>query len=189
MRSTISLVLFVVSFSLIACSGEDHDRDARQTENPEDAAATYETPAEFRQQVSSVLDGYFELKDALVESDTEKAASHAQIFHERLEDVSEGGLSDEARSIWTNHSETLAENSNLITGSTDIEEQREAFDPLSMALIQSVEAFGPFDNAVYQQTCPMFGDGSADWLSTSEEIENPYFGKEMLNCGEVVRNY
>jgi Cu(I)/Ag(I) efflux system membrane fusion protein len=26
----------------------------------------------------------------------------------------------------------------------------------------------------------------ADWLSLEKEISNPYFGKSMINCGEVT---
>ena len=29
------------------------------------------------------------------------------------------------------------------------------------------------------------GDKGAYWLSSIEEIENPYFGDEMLKCGET----
>ena len=29
------------------------------------------------------------------------------------------------------------------------------------------------------------GDKGAYWLSDIEEIENPYFGDEMLKCGET----
>lgn len=154
-----------------------------ETDNP-----AYETPAEFRQQASSLVESYLDLKDAMVESDAKKAAFFSQAFQESLNEVAGDNLSAEADSIWSYYNETLIEKSVLITNTTDIEEQRIAFDPLSMALIQSMEAFGPFDNAVYQQSCPMFGNGSAHWLSGSDEIENPYFGDKMLNCGEVVRS-
>jgi Cu(I)/Ag(I) efflux system membrane fusion protein len=39
---------------------------------------------------------------------------------------------------------------------------------------------------VYHQYCPMaFNDKGAYWLSNEAEIKNPYFGKKMLECGEV----
>ena len=38
----------------------------------------------------------------------------------------------------------------------------------------------------YRQFCPMaFDFKGAFWLSDSEEILNPYFGEEMLTCGNV----
>jgi len=37
---------------------------------------------------------------------------------------------------------------------------------------------------IYEQQCPMaFGNKGATWLSLEQEIKNPYFGSEMLNCG------
>jgi hypothetical protein len=49
-----------------------------------------------------------------------------------------------------------------------------------------VKAYGPFDNTIFRQTCPMVRGGSADWLSREERIMNPYHGSRMLNCGSVV---
>ena len=39
---------------------------------------------------------------------------------------------------------------------------------------------------VYYQFCPMaFNEKGAFWLSTTKEISNPYFGDQMLTCGEI----
>ncbi len=36
--------------------------------------------------------------------------------------------------------------------------------------------------------CPMADDGKgATWVQKDGEIENPYFGSEMLKCGEVTK--
>jgi Cu(I)/Ag(I) efflux system membrane fusion protein len=40
---------------------------------------------------------------------------------------------------------------------------------------------------VYQEYCPMaFNEKGAHWLSDDSDIKNPYFGKKMLECGEVT---
>ena len=40
---------------------------------------------------------------------------------------------------------------------------------------------------IYRQYCPMaFNDKGAYWLSDETDIKNPYFGKKMLECGEVT---
>ena len=183
------LALSFISLALIGCSGDDHDHSASNTETADVQASVYETSAAFREQLNDALLSYFELKDALVESDAEQASVRARAFQESLNEVDHSNLSNEALTIWETNRETMDEETSRIAGLSDVEEQREAFDPLSMALIQSVEAFGPFENAVYQQTCPMVGDGSADWLSSSEEIMNPYHGDRMLNCGGIVRTF
>jgi Cu(I)/Ag(I) efflux system membrane fusion protein len=34
--------------------------------------------------------------------------------------------------------------------------------------------------------CPMANNNKgADWLSASSEVQNPYYGSAMLNCGEL----
>jgi hypothetical protein len=30
-------------------------------------------------------------------------------------------------------------------------------------------------------------DGGSAWLSMEEDIKNPYYGSQMLNCGKVQR--
>ncbi len=68
-----------------------------------------------------------------------------------------------------------------------IKEQREAFKKLSEAVIEltgrltTSKAVG---EKVFVLHCPM---AKADWLQNSERVANPYYGSEMLECGEVTR--
>ena len=40
--------------------------------------------------------------------------------------------------------------------------------------------------SMFVQYCPMANDGDGGyWLASETEIRNPYYGDEMLNCGEV----
>ncbi|HAH49942.1 MAG TPA: hypothetical protein DCL80_01175, partial [Balneola sp.] len=44
------------------------------------------------------------------------------------------------------------------------------------------------DNKLYVQFCPMANDKSgAKWLSTKEEILNPYYGSMMIKCGTTLK--
>ena len=36
--------------------------------------------------------------------------------------------------------------------------------------------------------CPMVPGGGGDWMQPGGELANPYWGDEMLRCGEVVRD-
>ncbi|MFO7525403.1 MAG: hypothetical protein R6W68_08115, partial [Ignavibacteriaceae bacterium] len=75
-----------------------------------------------------------------------------------------------------------------ISKAKDLEEQRIHFKKLSDVIIETADNFGLKINMVYVQFCPMaFDDKGAYWLSESEEIFNPYFGDEMLTCGEVTK--
>lgn len=188
MKHSIQLALLVMSFLFISCTGEDQKQEAAPAQLSEARDALYMTSADFKKQMNVALNDYFELKDALVESDAANASAQARELLGSLKDIIDEDLAEEAGSIWEEHRKTLVKDSEHIAGLDDVEEQRETFISLSRALIHIMDAFGPFQDAVYQQTCPMAGDGSASWLSTSEDIENPYFGDKMLNCGEVVRS-
>lgn len=66
-------------------------------------------------------------------------------------------------------------------------EQRARFRKLSEAVIALAEAMPPTSAVaarLYVVHCPMV---PADWIQAGEEIRNPYYGSEMLACGEVAR--
>jgi Cu(I)/Ag(I) efflux system membrane fusion protein len=35
--------------------------------------------------------------------------------------------------------------------------------------------------------CPMVPGGGGDWLQPDDQLLNPYFGSQMLRCGEKVQ--
>ena len=40
---------------------------------------------------------------------------------------------------------------------------------------------------MYIQRCPMANNNKgATWLSKNKDIKNPYFGEQMLGCGETI---
>lgn len=72
-----------------------------------------------------------------------------------------------------------------IVEAPSVEKQRAHFATLSNALINLIENAG-VEGTVYVDYCPMaLNNKGAYWLSTDQEIRNPYFGAEMLTCGEV----
>lgn len=65
---------------------------------------------------------------------------------------------------------------------------RVQFKPLSKLMIDFATAFGPFEQPVFVQHCPMADQNKgADWLSVQKNIRNPYFGDAMLTCGSTIR--
>ncbi len=61
------------------------------------------------------------------------------------------------------------------------------FETLSNAMIAAAKANpSAFDQSLKVMHCPMvYPDRGADWLQSSEPLQNPYFGAMMLKCGEV----
>ncbi len=85
--------------------------------------------------------------------------------------------------------DTIEAESKTIASTTDesCERQRLAFGPLSSALFGLLEKVDLKHGGVYRAYCPMaFNDKGAHWLTEENEIKNPYFGKKMMECGEVT---
>ena len=73
-----------------------------------------------------------------------------------------------------------------IDKSSDIEETRMELAPVSEAVYALAKAYHPSEEKLYYQFCPMARNGEgANWLSSTEEIINPYMGQRMLKCGRT----
>lgn len=153
-------------------------------------AKTMETPQAFREQITAVAHAYFEVKNALVNDDAETAQKSAEKVSAAIEKVDMSLLEGNAHHHWMALQKQLEEASVMISETTDIEKQRDHFNLLSEAMLETTESFGLEIDKTYRQFCPMaFDDEGAFWLSESEEILNPYFGDMMLRCGEVKETY
>lgn len=123
---------------------------------------------------------YFDLKDALVETNFERSKSEVDELSSSLRKYEEKGMMEPG--FWTNIEKELA----LLSSAEDIESLRKHFKPFSRELIALVKK-GKLDQAtIYVQFCPMADNHKgAFWMSLQEEIRNPYFGDKMLICGVV----
>lgn len=147
---------------------------------------TENTPSIFKEQLFGFASSYLMLKDALVSTDSEAAKTTVNQVLAELDRVDMSLLEDDAHNYWMEQQSAIKTHAEKLAGSDDIEEQRKQFDFLSQALIKSVKVFGIGEATLYVQHCPMANDNKgADWLSSEEEIRNPYFGDMMLTCGLV----
>ena len=150
---------------------------------------TLEVPTSFREGFEQVLALYFDLKNHLVKSDAKAAANAAASMHQAYKEINEEGLAEKDRQLWEELSGPLSHHVHLIAETTNLDQQRESFQPLSDQLILLVEKVGTH-GPVYKQYCPMADqDRGAYWLSKEKEVFNPYFGEAMLKCGEVQESY
>ncbi|MEJ7675817.1 MAG: hypothetical protein WKF59_24700 [Chitinophagaceae bacterium] len=88
----------------------------------------------------------------------------------------------------------IKSNADAILKETDITEMRQDFRMVSENLFPLLKTIHYEGVKLYWQNCPMaFGEGKdASWISSTEEIINPYLGKNhpefkgsMLHCGEI----
>ncbi|MCH8559035.1 MAG: DUF3347 domain-containing protein [Balneolia bacterium] len=185
---SLSIITLLVLF-LTACGGETQEPETIATADPVAAeeAPAFESGEEFKAQLETALDSYFQLSAALVETSSSTAAEIAPVLISSMQAVVSEDLDDDARAFYSEAFETITIRANTISQLTDVEEQRYHFEYLSESMIDLVEAFGPLSYTVYVQRCPMVRDGSADWLSRESGILNPYHGDRMLRCGSIVR--
>jgi Cu(I)/Ag(I) efflux system membrane fusion protein len=147
-----------------------------------------ETPEAFKNQLDEVVDIYLDLKNDLVATDANKTVEEAIRLSDALSAVDMSLLKGDAHLYWMDQFNAIKNHGELIQSSTEVETQRKQFEFLSDAIIRAVEAFGTIGNTYYVQYCPMANDNQgANWISSEEQIRNPYFGDKMMKCGTVKR--
>jgi len=142
--------------------------------------------SEARQALSKLIDSYLHLKDALVNDDYESSMRYAKQVSKDVDGISMNLFTGDAYQIWMEEGAPLLDLIKQVANAEDIEKARKPFKPFSAHLINLALAFQPVDKPLYVQHCPMADDfKGADWLSTEDNVMNPYYGASMLTCGEV----
>jgi Cu(I)/Ag(I) efflux system membrane fusion protein len=193
---TILLAAGVISI-LSNCSGHkkddamaDHQNEAVPADSTSvDASAVksqFVVDPAFQKQLAGVFTAYIGLKNAFVQSDAGKVKTEAQTVDGALAKVDMKLLSGAAHNDWMTFLSPIQTSLKEIQSSKDIAAQRKSFSALSDNLYKTIKAFGLGGKEAYYEFCPMaFNNEGAHWLSEAEQIRNPYFGDEMLTCGEV----
>ncbi|MDX1762294.1 MAG: efflux RND transporter periplasmic adaptor subunit, partial [Christiangramia sp.] len=140
-------------------------------------------PQDFQKEFVKVLDEYFHLKDALVDSDASAAMQAAATTLKQLPKANLQGMA-------AGHFNKVKEMLKAISENENLENQRAHFVILSENMIALTANIKSLGKAVYVQHCPMADSNKgADWLSLSSEVRNPYYGEAMLTCGEVSKTF
>ena len=104
-------------------------------------------------------------------SDTDKQ------FLARYEKVRSALAADDLASAKTAAGD-LGDEGAALAKSNSLKEARAAFEKLS----DKAKQLAAGQSGYYVVNCPML---KKDWVQTSQTIGNPYYGKEMLSCGEI----
>ena len=122
--------------------------------------------------LNAVYEQYKSLRTALVEGDVTRAKIASNAIEAGLKEMPGGA--------------NLKFSASRITAAPDVQTQRTAFASLSGHMIALVKDAGVSNGEVYVGFCPMALDNKgASWLTEKKEVINPYFGDEMLKCGEI----
>lgn len=166
-------------------SGKQTAQAKKQTtESPDSPDKPLTWPDQESDKYRNLINEYLTLKDQLV--DDQKAGESAKKLLETLQSVDMNAFSRQAHMKWMDLQGTLIEKSRSLSQAGELKEQRRHFIGLSKAMITLAKTFSSPKNKLFVQFCPMAdNDQGAFWLSSQEEIRNPYFGDMMLTCGEV----
>jgi len=136
--------------------------------------------------LSEVYDSYFAVKDALVRTDGASASTSSKTLFTEINNIKMDNLSMDVHIAWMKVFENLKEDAEHIADIKDIGRQRDHFISLSKNIYE-VMKISKQETPTYYQFCPMANDGKgANWLSKENAIKNPYYGSQMLNCGNTV---
>ena len=139
-------------------------------------------------ELMNMISAYYSLKDALVITDGTKAdeaasklMSAAELFNNDLAGKPQyNELHPQLQTV-------MSKSDSIIAAKGDgIEQKRTHFADVSDAMYKIATIAKLQHAGIYHQYCPMaLNDKGAYWLSAESEIKNPYYGKKMLECGEV----
>jgi hypothetical protein len=154
--------------------------------------------AAFNRSVTTTINKYLDVKSAFVEADTFAIKATTRKFISAVDTIKVDELKkDSAAAIYptaVSQRDDIKSNATAILGDKDVTEMRKDFKMVSENLYPFLKTIKYEGQKLYWENCPMaFGEGKdASWISNSNEIVNPYLGKNhpeykgtMLHCGEI----
>jgi hypothetical protein len=119
--------------------------------------------------VKSIVNSYLEAHAALAADKVEGVKAPAAAMAAEADKMGAGGA-------------TIAKQARALEQAKDLEAARTAFTPLSESVIATAKAANLPDVKVAY--CPMV---KGSWLQKDGTIKNPYYGSQMLTCGEFKK--
>ncbi|MFZ6052964.1 efflux RND transporter periplasmic adaptor subunit [Halocola ammonii] len=140
-----------------------------------------------KEKFSKLIDDYLSLKNTLVNDNLSGSKDSREKLSESLSSLNLNGLDEKAADHWKSLKSQMERSVGEMEKADALSEMRKHFQSLSNAMIQAVKMFGTGGDKLFIQHCPMADNNNgADWLSSEDEVLNPYFGESMLKCGEVT---
>lgn len=142
-------------------------------------------PAAFREALRPVFEAYFEAWEHLASDALDDARASLRTLAKRANEAPPEGPR-KARDAWQRVASKLVGHARQGAATDDAGEVRSAFEHLSKQVMELLRLFGnPLDEALRVAFCPMaFDSKGAEWVQRDAALENPYYGKAMLRCGE-----
>lgn len=152
------------------------------------AEESLEVPAQFRNQLSQLVDPYLALSKALAADDAKAATSAVARLHQAVGTISAESLAGKTAQRWDSELNSLSTITARLSKAGDLKALRAAFALLSDELLTLQRVFGLAGaEQLYELHCPMAFEGrGATWIQSNDAVQNPYYGVSMLKCADKV---
>jgi len=167
----------------------EHSMGQHQTGSPSTPVIADNVPSEFKNQLTTALNAYYELQIALAADDTDSVPQAIANVENTFSQIADSALDESLSATWAIEKPHFTTIINQLNSAENIAEARAAFALLSDQLLVAVKQFGVVNTSkVYKLHCPMAFDGrGATWLQPNDNTQNPYFGQSMLKCADKVQ--
>jgi hypothetical protein len=131
----------------------------------------------------NALKTYFKLKNGLAADDVNKASTGSKELLASLKTFPIKTLTLPQQEELKKQLIEIQKYAALIVTERDLNMQRKSFERVALAMIKLVKVVNLNSNDVYVQYCPMV---KRSWLNEVKEVQNPFYGNKMYDCGEVT---
>ena len=132
---------------------------------------------------NQLLTAYYDVKNALATDKKDLATEKVKVFSARVDAIPHKDLPATQHTLWMEQSKIIKAKAIELANGKDIKTQRKSFEGISSGMIKVVRNIKFNTTTVYVQHCPM---AKASWLNEKENIENPYYGSMMFDCGDLT---
>lgn len=175
-----------IATALVSCNGSGNQEAAAENTPVEALQAPYDPV--YYDSLRSVMQTYYQLTDLLTTDDRTAVNPLAVALKWKIDSLPLQLLQMDSTRLEDIKSITSSISAELdgMQGETGFEGKRASYQMVSDMLYDLIKNTGLKGDTVFHQYCPMaFDDKGAYWLSSQSAIRNPYFGKEMLTCGNT----
>ncbi len=165
-------------------NGEVDEMDHSDHQMEEMAAADTTEAHLHDDHLTILVDHYLQMKNALTRDQFEMARNQLEMFAAEVRENSDMIDHDDHSEMHREHHQAMVSAVTEAENAESLESFRLAFKKISDELIKAIENQG-YEGTLFRQYCPMY-EGGSEWISTSEDIKNPFYGSMMHNCGETV---
>ena len=180
----------------VAMTGHEHHggqapRPVKTSGVEESKPEMQETDEVFNDQLTPVYDAYFQAQTALADDEFASTQKGLTDLDSVIQSVNDKTLKDHAVHQWTEFKDAIHDKAQHAHHWSNIEAARKAFELISQNMLQIERTFGHAGQSThYEIFCPMaFNNKGASWLQNHDTVDNPYFGAQMLRCGEVQETF